>query len=89
VQIDADPAMRGRVLALLSVVFLGSTPIGGPIIGWVSEVLDPRAGVLVGGIAAAAAVAWTVRQMRRFDTADRLAEPVESERAAEGAVRAA
>ncbi|HEX6238021.1 MAG TPA: MFS transporter [Acidimicrobiales bacterium] len=68
VQLEADPAMRGRVLALLSVVFLGSTPIGGPIVGWVSELAGPRAGVLVGAVAAAGAVAWTVRQRRALDT---------------------
>jgi len=65
VQLDADPAMRGRVLALYSVVFLGAQPIGGPIIGWVSEQLNVRAGILVGSIAAASAAAWTLREMRR------------------------
>ena len=42
------PAMRGRVMALYSVVFLGSTPIGGPIVGWLSEVAGPRAGLVLG-----------------------------------------
>ena len=36
--------MRGRVMALYSVVFLGSTPIGGPIVGWLAEVAGPRSG---------------------------------------------
>ena len=35
VQLRSDPSMRGRVLALQAIVFLGSTPIGGPILGWV------------------------------------------------------
>jgi MFS family permease len=46
--------MRGRVLALQSVVFLGSTPIGGPIIGWVSDRFGARWGFSVGGVAAVA-----------------------------------
>jgi MFS family permease len=51
VQVRADPAMRGRVLALQAMVFLGSTPIGGPILGFVCEAWGARAGLLVGGIA--------------------------------------
>ena len=34
VQMRADPAMRGRVLALQAIVFLGTTPVGGPLLGW-------------------------------------------------------
>jgi MFS family permease len=51
-QLASDPAMRGRVMALYSVVFLGSTPIGAPIVGWIAETAGPRAGLLVGGLAA-------------------------------------
>jgi MFS family permease len=40
-QLAADPAMRGRVMALWSVAFLGSTPIGGPIVGWIGEHIGP------------------------------------------------
>ena len=36
--------MRGRVMSLYSVVFLGSTPIGAPLVGWLAEVASPRAG---------------------------------------------
>ena len=39
--------MRGRVMALYSVVFLGSTPIGGPLAGWLSEAYDPRVALLL------------------------------------------
>jgi MFS family permease len=65
VQLKSDPAMRGRVLALVSMVFLGSTPIGGPIVGWVSETFDARAGLMIGGIATGLATAWTARRLRR------------------------
>jgi MFS family permease len=58
VQTRADPAMRGRVLALQAIVFLGSTPIGGPLLGWVCERFGARAGFVVGGLAGLGAAAW-------------------------------
>jgi MFS family permease len=56
-QLAVDPAMRGRVMALYSMVFLGSTPIGAPLVGWVAEVVGPRAGLVLGAVAALAAAA--------------------------------
>ena len=53
-QLNSSDEMRGRVMALYGVVFLGSTPIGGPIVGWVGEHLGPRIG-LAGGAAFAIA----------------------------------
>lgn len=58
VQTEADPSMRGRVLALQSMVFLGSTPIGGPIVGWVTEHLGARASVGLGALACVVAGTW-------------------------------
>jgi MFS family permease len=54
-QLNSSDEMRGRVMALYFVLFLGSTPIGAPIIGWVSEALNPRAALALGGIATIAA----------------------------------
>jgi MFS family permease len=54
-QIAADPSMRGRVMALYSMVFLGSTPIGGPLAGWLAQSLDPRASLVLAGVAGVAA----------------------------------
>jgi MFS family permease len=51
-QLAAGPALRGRVMALYSVVFLGSTPIGAPLIGWLAGAAGPRAGLVLGGTAA-------------------------------------
>jgi MFS family permease len=51
-QLAVDPAMRGRVMALYAVVFLGSTPIGAPLVGWLAQVAGPRAGLVLGGVAA-------------------------------------
>jgi predicted MFS family arabinose efflux permease len=51
VQLNASPVMRGRALSMFSLVLLGSTPIGGPVIGWISETWSPRAALAVGGAA--------------------------------------
>jgi MFS family permease len=48
-QLTAADAMRGRVMALYSVVFLGSTPLGGPLAGLVGETIGPRVGLVGGG----------------------------------------
>jgi MFS family permease len=50
-QIISTPAMRGRVMAVYTITILGTTPIGGPLIGWISEQYGPRWGFAVGGIA--------------------------------------
>jgi hypothetical protein len=54
-QLAADPAMRGRVMALYATVFLGSTPIGGPLTGWIASAEGPRVALLVAGVATLAA----------------------------------
>ena len=76
-QLDAEPSMRGRVMALYSVVFLGSTPIGAPIAGWLSETFDPRAALLLTATAAlaAGAGAWLAFARRgAFDRTDARAQ---------------
>ena len=64
VQLRADPSMRGRVLALQAIVFLGSTPIGGPILGWVCQHFGARFGVLVGGLSAIVAGIYGMNAVR-------------------------
>jgi MFS family permease len=67
-QLSSDPAMRGRVMALYGLLFLGSTPVGGPLLGWVAEQWGPRAGLGLGGaitLVAAAGVSG-VRARRRW-----------------------
>jgi MFS family permease len=54
IQLVAAPEMRGRVMALYSIVFLGSTPIGGPLSGWIAETVSPRASLVLAGVAALA-----------------------------------
>ncbi len=69
-QLTSEPPFRGRVMALWTMAFLGSTPIGAPIIGAISEYASPRAGLLLGGLAcltaaAIGAVALTLERRRR------------------------
>lgn len=49
VQMAADPAMRGRVMSLYMMVFAGGTPVGAPIVGWISDAYGVRIGMAVGG----------------------------------------
>jgi MFS family permease len=55
IQLATDPAMRGRVMSLFMMVFVGGTPIGGPVTGWVTDTFGVRVGFLAGGLIAAAA----------------------------------
>ncbi len=64
-QLTAAPTMRGRVMALWSVAFLGSTAIGGPIAGWVCEQGGGRAGLLLGAAACLVAAAMGAAVLRR------------------------
>ena len=73
-QLNSDPAMRGRVMALYGLLFLGSTPVGGPLLGWISEQWGPRTGLALGGVAslvaALAAVGAGIRGRRRAHEAE-------------------
>ena len=73
-QLAAAPHMRGRVMALWAVAFLGSTPIGGPIAGVVVEHFGSRAGLLLGAVACLVAAAMGAVAARR--TAPRRTSPV-------------
>jgi MFS family permease len=64
-QLASRPELRGRVMALYMVTFIGTTPIGGPIIGWVAQAFGARAGLAVGGVAAIVAALVAVAWLRR------------------------
>jgi MFS family permease len=51
-QLTAAEQMRRRVMALWAVAFIGTTPIGGPIVGYVAQHAGPRWGLALGGLAA-------------------------------------
>ena len=66
-QLRADPQMVGRVLALQTVLIVGTTPIGGPILGALSDVAGARAPMVLGGVVAIAAAAFGFVAGRRVD----------------------
>jgi MFS family permease len=66
-QLASAPEMRGRVMALWTMAFLGTTPIGGPIVGWIGEHAGPRWALVVGGVAAVLAAGLGARALRRAD----------------------
>lgn len=69
VQLSTEPQMRGRVMALYMMVFMGGTPIGAPLIGWIGAAFGARATLLAGalatGFAVVAAVLVLLRARRR------------------------
>ncbi len=65
IQLTAPPEMRGRVLALYVTAIIGTTPVGGPLIGWIGEVVGPRATYLTGGVACLVTVAVAWRSLAR------------------------
>jgi MFS family permease len=79
VQLGVAPTMRGRVMALYLVCFMGGTPLGAPIVGWLAGFAGPRWGLIGGGlICIVAAVGLSVwygrrRGMHVEDVSSRLA----------------
>jgi len=65
VQLGSEPRVRGRVMALYILVFMGGTPIGAPLIGLLAETFGPRSSLLVGGgvcaLSALAGALWMAR----------------------------
>ncbi|WP_432143540.1 MFS transporter [Streptomyces sp. bgisy084] len=55
IQMATDPAMRGRVMSLFMMVFVGGTPLGAPLVGWITDTFGPRIGFLAGGVVSLAA----------------------------------
>lgn len=50
IQMATDPLMRGRVMSLFMMVFVGGTPLGAPVVGWITDAFGPRIGFLAGGL---------------------------------------
>ena len=63
VQTRVDPVMRGRVMALYMAIFMGGTPIGAPLIGWIGEIAGPRWTILVGTFAMAMTLVVVARRL--------------------------
>lgn len=83
-QLESRPSMRGRVMSLWSVAFLGSTPIGGPIVGFVGGTLGARYGLGLGGVAALAAGVFGHLSLRRRPAVPDEDVPVVSESPLDG-----
>jgi MFS family permease len=52
VQLGAPAHLRGRVMSLFMLVFMGGTPVGALVVGVISERFGPRSGLIVGGVSA-------------------------------------
>jgi MFS family permease len=70
IQLQVEPTMRGRVMALYAMGFLGTTPIGAPLVGWICQTSSPRVALLVGAVATLAAS--TVTRLRHRNEHRRL-----------------
>jgi MFS family permease len=84
-QLAAEPTMRGRVMALWALAWLGSTPIGGSIVGWIGQDAGARWSLVVGGLptllcglAALPALTRVDRRLAQRRAAARPADPSES-----------
>ena len=66
VQLSTDPLVRGRVMAIYMAIFMGGTPIGAPIVGWVADAFGPRWALVVGGASGIAAAVIGVYYMVHF-----------------------
>jgi MFS family permease len=75
-QLAAEPQMRGRVMALWALAWLGSTPVGGPIVGWLGQQAGARWSLVAGGVATLACGLLALPALTRIDQALHLAAPV-------------
>jgi MFS family permease len=66
-QLAAKPTMRGRVMGLWALAWIGSTPIGGPIVGWVGQVAGARWSLVIGGAATLACGILALPALSRID----------------------
>jgi MFS family permease len=79
-QLAARPEMRGRVMALWALAWLGSTPIGGPIIGWAGQAIGARWTLVIGGLATLACGVLALPALTRIDRrASRTADPAQAD----------
>ena len=66
IQLSTDPAMRGRVLAIMLALALGGTPVGAPIVGWVADSCGPRWAMVIGAASGVAAACVAIRYLVRY-----------------------
>ncbi len=66
-QLAARPEMRGRIMALWALAWLGSTPVGGPIVGWAGQAIGARWALVIGGVATLACGVLALPAVTRID----------------------
>ncbi len=66
VQVEGKPEMHGRVLSLQTVLMVGTTPVGGPLLGWMADTVGGRAPIVLGGVVALLAAAFGAVASRRY-----------------------
>jgi MFS family permease len=66
IQMSTEPAMRGRVVAILLATAMGTTPIGAPLVGWVADSFGPRWALGIGAAAGIAAALVGIRYLVRY-----------------------
>jgi MFS family permease len=74
-QLSARPDMRGRVMAIYGIVFLGGTPVGAPVAGWIAEAAGARTSLAFGAVVAVAAGLVALRTIARRVPEAALVEP--------------
>ena len=77
IQLSAAPQMRGRAMALWAIAFQGTTPIGAPIIDWITESAGARVGLATGGLSCVVAAGLGLLAIRRRGRAAAAELPVE------------
>jgi MFS family permease len=86
-QLTARPEARGRVMALYGMVFLGSTPIGSPIAGWLGETFGARWGFVVSGLVASATGVALLALLRRHRAAEEALQEAQTQANEGGAAK--
>ncbi|MDE1181020.1 MFS transporter [Paraburkholderia sp.] len=66
VQLSTEPAMRGRVVAILLAIALGGTPLGAPVVGWIADRFGPRWALGVGAASGVAAALVGIHYLRTY-----------------------
>ncbi|MFN2544202.1 MAG: MFS transporter [Actinomycetota bacterium] len=75
-QLRTDPAYRGRVVALFAIAFLGTTPIGAPLVGWIGGHFGPRMAFGFGALVSTAAALTALALLARVDRSQSPRYPV-------------
>ena len=75
-QLESAPTMRGRVMSLWTMAFLGSTLVGAPLVGWVGQRFDPRWAIGIGGVAALVAAGIGLIAIRSAEEGGRSLAPI-------------